>query len=711
MARLRSLLMVFLFAGSSYAQDGVTAQVNELLRNKDDVDKAVVEKLASAKTREAAEGLVKGYDVVASLLMKREIVRALARCADAPDAEQPAMQKLADVAGGEEDDGLRAEAIAALGGSAKIGRPLLKKLVDADGGADVVREAALREHVKNATAEDAAWYRHIWNVKDEQRKNAKGEIVAKELNAIRQIAAKAAMQFASEDELVDALKRELYDAKIRRSILEWMNKQRMPKTEETAQWVLERVDAAGPERVVAANVLIDRLRAKAVTPFVELAKKRDVTPEDLRQEMARLIADLGDDATDKRMVKLLGKGKPHEKVFALLATAKVADPKVVAVVRKGLADDALEVRRATAQVLGSRRDRDSIPDLRAMLAKPKTPDDVRIALEAITAIDGSTSAWLKELGGYCAHAERDVRNAAIEVLGKARDKRQIDVLFAALEHADWSTRTCAVDALAELRDKRVVGKFVARIAEEEGRLRRSIADALWKLTAQPFEEDVAKWQGWWKENEATFEIVGEKELDKAEAERERRRLTARTTTAKAKFFGIKVETHRVTFVVDVSGSMSESMYGRFVGKRGATRLDVAKQELAAAIATLEPGTLFNVLAFSSSVMPWQKEVVKFDDATKAAALEWVDRLGASNATNLYDTVKLAFADKDVDTVFIMSDGEPTNGEVIDPARIREDVAFWNKHRKIVIHTIAIGGNLEILEWLAKDSGGRYVQMR
>jgi len=29
----------------------------------------------------------------------------------------------------------------------------------------------------------------------------------------------------------------------------------------------------------------------------------------------------------------------------------------------------------------------------------------------------------------------------------------------------------------------------------------------------------------------------------------------------------------------------------------------------------------------------------------------------------------------------------------------------------MIHTIAIGGNLEILEWLAGDAGGKYRQMR
>ncbi|HEU4420074.1 MAG TPA: hypothetical protein VFT55_14160, partial [Planctomycetota bacterium] len=79
--------------------------------------------------------------------------------------------------------------------------------------------------------------------------------------------------------------------------------------------------------------------------------------------------------------------------------------------------------------------------------------------------------------------------------------------------------------------------------------------------------------------------------------------------------------------------------------------------------------------------------------------------------NLYDSVKMAFEDKDVDTIFIMSDGEPTNGEVIDPHNIREYVEFCNKHRKVKINCISIGGNLEILEWLAADAGGKYVQMR
>jgi Mg-chelatase subunit ChlD len=188
-------------------------------------------------------------------------------------------------------------------------------------------------------------------------------------------------------------------------------------------------------------------------------------------------------------------------------------------------------------------------------------------------------------------------------------------------------------------------------------------------------------------------------------------LTQRTVS-KAKFFGIKVESHRVIFVLDVSGSMMESMYGRTINGRGAARIDVAKEELSKAVENLDAGALFNILTFSSGVARWLPDGIgTSDDASRQEAQSWIERLGAGGGTNLYDSVREAFADKDVDTIFILSDGEPTTGEVIDPFRIREDVARWNKHRKITINTIAIGGNLEVLEWLAKDAGGKYRQMR
>jgi Mg-chelatase subunit ChlD len=691
------------------AQEGVLTWVRDLLGKRDDADLTLVEKIAGVRSREAAEGLLKAYDACSTLLFKREIVRGLNQFTTTAEAAQPVLDKLANLAGNPDvPEELRTLALAGLGSSSTLGHQLCKQLVEAE-LPDLLREPAMREHIKYATADDATWYRYLWNLKQEQRKDKKGEIAAPELNSIRQLAVQGLLPFLGETDHVEGLKREV-DPKIRRLLLGNMKRQAMGKTAEMAQWLLERVDFPGADRAEAARILFDRDQAKAVPVFLELAKKRDVTPEDLRQVMAQLIAEFDDDATQKKVGKLIGKGKPHEKVFALMATERVKDPKVVATVRKGLVDEALEVRRAAAKVLGSRRDKESVPELRKLLAS-KVPEDVRLALEALTAIEGTTSVWLKELATYAGSAERDIRNAALEVLGQARDKRQIEAMLQGLEHDDWSTRFVAVEALRAVRDKVAVPKLIERMAKESGRLKKSIAEALWQLTAQPFDEDAARWAAWWKDAAATFAVASEQDVDKAAADREKRRLSQRTASPN-KFFGIQVESRRVLFILDTSGSMLESMYGRLVGKRGAARIDVAKEELAQAVKNLEEGTLFNIFTFSTGVMPWQKEgVVVCSESTRKAALEWIERLGAQGATNLYDSIKLAFEDKDVDTIFIMSDGEPTNGAVIDPHRIREDVAFWNKHRKIKINTIAIGGNLEVLEWLAKDAEGKYVQMR
>src|SRR5204862_1410500 len=133
-------------------------------------------------------------------------------------------------------------------------------------------------------------------------------------------------------------------------------------------------------------------------------------------------------------------------------------------------DDAIEVRRATAEVLGLRRDRDSLPDLRSLLNNGKQPGNARIAIEAITAIEGLSSTWLKEVTAFCTHADRETRNAAIDVLGQSRDKRFTPTLVTALAHDDWSTRFAAIEALQAGRDKQAVPALIERLSAETGRM-------------------------------------------------------------------------------------------------------------------------------------------------------------------------------------------------------------------------------------------------
>lgn len=708
-ALLRTLCASLLVLCTASAQEDLAGWLSELEKAGDDAEPKLVRQIAATGTREAMDGLLEAYERMSSILMRREIVRGLGKFDGVESAQQPAFEKIANVAAGASERELREAALAVLGKSEGIGRNMLRQIVESDAH-DYVREPALGLHVKRATPADADFYRYLWNPELERRKDEEGNILGFELEAIREHAFRGLAAQLGDAELVETMRREL-NPKIRRKALDVLRERDSPQTDEMAKWLFERVDFPGPDRANAAKILVALEGPKAASKFIKLAKKRDVTPEDLRQTMAQLITEMNDPSVNKKISKLVGKGKPHEKVFALLATAHLSDPKLLKRIRKGLKDKDVTVRRASAQSLAKRRDKESLPLLEKMMGPKSSPEDVRIAIDAMSRIQGTSSTWIKQLSEFAKSEAKDVRNAALEQLGKSNDIKYTPLLLAALTHEDWSTRFVAIRALRSMRDKASIPPLIDRLEAEKGRMEKSVAETLWTLTAQPFDKDVNRWRTWWKAEGDDFRVISTSRLRKAEKEREMRRLRARTTT-EAEFFGIRIESHRVIFIIDTSGSMTDPVWGRYVGKRGATRIDIAKQELTQAVKGLEPGALFNILAFSSGIGYWAKEGIGgIGELTRDDALEWIDRLGAGGATNLYDTVKVAFEDPDVDTIFIMSDGEPTAGAVIDPHRIREDVRTWNEHRGIKIHTIAIGGNLEVLEWLAEDAGGDHVRIR
>ncbi|MBK9386881.1 MAG: HEAT repeat domain-containing protein [Planctomycetes bacterium] len=697
------VLLACVLPGFVRAQGDVAAQIAELHGKRDDADPKLIETIAEARSRAALDGLLGAYEKMQSLYMRLAIVRVLARF-DEGEGGQPAGAKLADLAASSPEPELRDAALAGLGQSAKHGHHFLRQVVTlaADDG---VRIEAMRLHIARASAEDAAWYRELWNPKLERKKDAEDKLLPLELDAVRELGFRGLAASLEDTELVETLQKEP-NPKIRRAALDRLHEKKSPKAREMARWLFERVDYPGADRANAARVLVAIDGAKAADEFLELASKRDVTPEDLRREMARLLVELGDNALQKKMAKQLGKGAPHEKAFAIYANAGSPEENVWEKIRKALGDKSLEVKRAAARVLAERKDKAALPELEKLL-KAKG-EERRIAIDAIGAIAGTSPEWTKKLLGFAADEDAVVRIAALEQLGAAGE---VAPVLAALAHDDWATRLAAARALERLREAKAVPLLVERMQIERGRMALNFGDILWSLTGQPFGEDAEGWKKWWADAGSSFQVISVEGLAAAEAKREQARLARRTGTP-AQFFGVRIRSERVIFVVDVSGSMTAEVAGQYVGKRGATRIDVAKKELRTCIEALPQEALFNVLAFSSGIQPWLKDGIALrGKQSKKDALEFVDRLGAMGATNLYDTLKLAFQDKDVDTIFILSDGEPTNGEVIDPYRIRQDVAEWNRHRGIDIHAVSIGGNLEVLEGIAADAGGRYVRIR
>ena len=146
-----------------------------------------------------------------------------------------------------------------------------------------------------------------------------------------------------------------------------------------------------------------------------------------------------------------------------------------------------------------------------------------------------------------------------------------------------------------------VGKIVAQMKSEEGRMLHEFADTLFDLTGQPFRTRWGNWEAWWDKEGAGFKPISTSELRKRRKEEEERRL--RQVTA-VKFFGIRIISHRVIFIIDVSGSMNEVTRAKYIGDQGEARITVAQRELKKCIDGLDPKALFNILTFSGGAVSY-----------------------------------------------------------------------------------------------------------
>jgi hypothetical protein len=685
-----------------------------LLERKDDADPELVRKLANLRSTEALDGLLRFYDVVGSLYMRRIALHGFALFDGVPEAEAKALQKLTDIATLSFETELRETAVDELAGC-DAGRPFLAAIV-ASPADDAVRERALRHHVGSARPEDVEWYLRIWRSgakkekekeKDKKEKDAGPEI--RYTAPLKELAFEGLAASRTSEELVEATESKL--VLVRKRALEELAARRDPATAECAEKRYGNHEERPDVRLLAAQLLLQEKGPKFADRLYKGATRGDV-PLELAFGLADLLAGQDDPGLKNQVLKSLGQGQSLEKRFNLRMATRLPDPKVDKALLALCDDKEPAVALDALRAMGLRGNPTFVPRLEKVLKEEKDPAQLGAALESLNRIQGTDPAWRTHLAELTAHPAEIVRNAAVEALGKSKDTGQLEALLKALDHPSWTTRLAAARALEELHLEAGVGALCERVAKEEGRMASELADVLWRLTAQPFRADGTQWKRWWDDNGASFRFPSAEEFQARKQERELREAkqvsrSFRGVKVDSRFFGLRITSHHVAFVIDVSGSMEERVPGKGTDSKALTRIEVAREELIACMEALEAGTRFNILPFSNSATPWKEGAVECTEETFTEAKEFVEELGALGGTNIHDGFKQAFADPTVDTIFFLSDGEPSVGEVIDPVGIREAVQTWNENRGVVIHTISIGDRFPLLEWLAADSKGTY----
>lgn len=339
--------------------------------------------------------------------------------------------------------------------------------------------------------------------------------------------------------------------------------------------------------------------------------------------------------------------------------------------------------------------------------KLSAADDPALRLEVMVlrARQGlGTASVEKDIESWVGSRDAVRRQAAARALALKPSPEAVEHLAQLLQDNQLPVRLEAARSLGAVRRTDALEVLMAQ-AEHPSRLTAELVQrTLTALTDQEFGPTVSTWARWWSDHQAEFampsaEIVTERLI-------ELRRPVDKDERTGASFWGLPIVSRRVVFVLDTSGSMlakfaMASQYGATEG----TRLSAAKAQLIGALRMLPDGTLFNIITFDTRGDRWKDDMVVLGDATRVESRQWVESLRTRGATNVFDALGKAFALQDVDTIYLLSDGQPWGGKIDDPLLLRDEVKAWNATRRIPIHAISLGGDVALLRRLAEDSGG------
>jgi hypothetical protein len=316
-----------------------------------------------------------------------------------------------------------------------------------------------------------------------------------------------------------------------------------------------------------------------------------------------------------------------------------------------------------------------------------------------------------------------VRAVAAHALGYAHKKSARDELLKALQDSLWPVRAAALASLRRVKDRGSVPGLIDALERERGRLQHETAQVLRDLTGVDLGLEVLQWRSWW---EAQREAGGGRPAAGRAGE---------PRYAGPTYYGIRLVTNRVVFVLDLSGSMrdpvepSENLLRRLppedrplVGKEIKNKLELAKSQLARAVQALPEEASFSLVFFSDSPFVWEKSLVPATAENKKRALQRVESAGASGGTNIHDALRatLELGGEDAlerfaqgpDTVFLLTDGNPSRGELRDPRLLQSWFGDENLPRRIRVNTIGVGRQAaRFLKGMAEDSGGEFISLR
>jgi len=302
-----------------------------------------------------------------------------------------------------------------------------------------------------------------------------------------------------------------------------------------------------------------------------------------------------------------------------------------------------------------------------------------------------------------------------------------------LTSRSWQVRSVAAQCLGALGRIDACDALITRMENEGGRVRKDIHDALKRITRDDLGENPKHWRDWWAREKARR--AGKPPPPPLPPATEEGARYGEVPT----YYGLRVYSARIAYVLDTSASMAFTIRldPEWLKKHErdypleASKYTLARHEVLASLRSLDPRALINVYFFRSNATRWHRKLVAATLKIRTSAVSRISGEepppgggGKGYGTNYVDVLRLLLETKKdgprkakfeptADTVYFLTDGKPTEGDIQRTEELRSWFAERNRFARLRMNIIVFGKtNVSdaFLRGLAEDNGGVVIRV-
>lgn len=298
---------------------------------------------------------------------------------------------------------------------------------------------------------------------------------------------------------------------------------------------------------------------------------------------------------------------------------------------------------------------------------------------------------------------------AVKAMGSFpdQDDSMVTLLISKLnEKEPQAVRRAAAEALGGIKSDKCLPALVQYIGDQV--ISETAVESAERIAGQDFGTDRDKWLKWLagQGNNVKLAYLTREEYSKLKEQRKKEALKEEPIR-ETSFYGIKLKGRNIYFVLDRSGSMNT------VDVSG-TRLSRLKMEMTNIVEKLENSEKnynFGVYFFGGLLRFPMAGVCSNKSKNIERLKRFLDGVEGYGNTPLKAALTFTFDEvvskNNIDTIYLLSDGEPTDAS---PDDIVSLVCDRNLGRYVRINTVSVGQESDMMKKIAEITRGSYVHV-